>query len=484
MAFDIDVLIVFADKDNEAKKNELGWVSQFKKFLELMLNQVLGEKSKILLKAEYDAITAPKLENVGVLVTVLSKEFTQSGQCLDVVEAFCKNNQKIDRLHNRVFKIFKTPLTTPEQPPRLRELLGYDMFQLDTDSGEIREYTDYFSTDAERQYWMKMVDLAYDIFDTLVYLKNADSKSEVKNLYKRKTIYLAETGHDLSVQRNIIKRELQRHGYIVLPNQTLPGHINELEKVIKRDLDESNLSIHLIGSAYGEIPEGTDRSVVDIQNRISADKAMKAKENREDFMRLIWISPGMTNASEKQKGFIENIKRDVEAQEGSEILQTPLEDFKNIMREELVDAHAGDRKVVLEDSTGRSVYLMHDRVDDKDILPLKEAIEKSGFKVLLPEFEGELLELRQKHIDNLRNFDAAIIYKGKVNEQWVRMKALDLLKAPGFGRKKPIIGKAIVTTPGSVRNIESFKSQNLRVIESDPKLAVESLKSFLQEFNA
>jgi hypothetical protein len=95
-----------------------------------------------------------------------------------------------------------------------------------------------------------------------------------------------------------------------------------------------------------------------------------------------------------------------------------------------------------------------------------------------------LLELRQKHIDNLRNFDAAIIYKGKVNEQWVRMKALDLLKAPGFGRKKPIIGKAIVTTPGSVMNIDSFKSQNLRVIESDPNRAVESLKSFLQEFNA
>ena len=46
MAFDIDVLIVFAEKDNAANKNELGWVSQFKKFLELMLNQVLGEKKQ------------------------------------------------------------------------------------------------------------------------------------------------------------------------------------------------------------------------------------------------------------------------------------------------------------------------------------------------------------------------------------------------------------------------------------------------------
>jgi hypothetical protein len=483
MAFDIDVLIVFADKDNNATKAELGWVSQFKKFLELMLNQVLGEKCKILLKAEHDPITAPTLKNIGALVAVLSKEFIQSGQCLDNVESFCQANQITDKAHTRLFKVFKTPLTNHEQPPRLRDLIGYDMFQLDTESGEIKEYVDYFSLEAERQYWMKMVDLAYDIYDSLLLLKDTTVKSEVKNIFRRKVIYLAETGHDLSVQRNIIKRELQRHGYIVLPNQTLPASVTDLEKVVKRDLVESNLSIHLIGTAYGEIPEGSERSVVDIQNKLAAEKSVSAKEKNEEFTRLIWISPNMSNASEKQKGFIENIKRDVEAQEGAEILQTPLEDFKNIMREELVDT-AHDRKVLLDDNTGRSIYLMHDKVDDSDIAPIKDAIEKSGFKVLLPEFEGELLELRQKHIDNLRNFDAAIIYKGKVNEQWVRMKALDILKAPGFGRKKPIIGKAIITTPGSKMNLDSFKSQNLRVIESDPNRPTESLKSFLQEFNA
>ena len=127
---------------------------------------------------------------------------------------------------------------------------------------------------------------------------------------------------------------------------------------------------------------------------------------------------------------------------------------------------------------------MHDRIDVHDVKPIKEVLEKSGFRVLVPEFEGELLELRKKHIENLKNFDAAIIYKGKVNEQWVRMKALDLLKAPGFGRKKPIIGKAILTAPGSTMNVESFRSQNLQVIESDPNRTAASLKSFLQEFNS
>ncbi len=480
MTFDIDVLILYAENDNQSgNKNEPGWVTQFRKFLGLMLTQVLGEKANIMLKSEHDNMTAPTLSNIGILVNILSKDFIQSGKCLDHLETFYKGLEGGSR--NRVFKVFKAPLTPQEQPPRLRDLIGYDMYQLDPDSGEIREYTDYFSTEAERQYWMKMVDLAYDIFDTLVDLKDDSAKREVKNIYKRKTIYLAETGHDLSVQRNIIKRELQRHGYVVLPNQTLPGSLAELEKIVKKDLAESNLSIHLIGSAYGEIPSGSDRSVVDLQNKLAAEKSVTARENKEDFTRLVWISPNLANASERQKSFIENIKRDVEAQEGTEILQTPLEDFKNIMREELVESE--ERKIT-EDIAGRSVYLMHDRIDVQDVKPIKEVLEKSGFRVLLPEFEGELLDVRKKHIENLKNFDAAIIYKGKVNEQWVRMKALDLLKAPGFGRKKPIIGKAILTAPGSTMNADSFTNQNLRVIENDPRVTTPSLKSLLQEFNS
>jgi hypothetical protein len=480
MKLDVDVLIIYAEKDNETPiKGQTGWVSQFKIFLELMLTQVLGEKPKILLKSDFDTITASKLENVGTLITILSEDFIKSGQCLDNLETFYKNIEATDKKRNRVFKVFKSPLSLSEQPPRVRELIGYEMYQLDLESGEVREYTDYFSSEAERQYWMKMVDLAYDTYDSLAILKDLSSKSDVKNIYKRKTIYLAETGHDLSVQRNIIKRELQRHGYIVLPNQTLPNNVNDFEKMVRSDLEESNLSIHLIGSAYGEIPDGADRSIVDLQNRFAAEKSSKV--GKEQFSRLIWISTDLTNASERQKSFIENIKRDTEAQEGAEILQTPLEDFKNIMREELMDAH--DRKA-LEETGGKSIYLVHDRIDHAEVKPLIDAIKKNGYNVLIPEFEGELLQLRQKHIDNLRNFDAAIIFKGKVNEQWVRMKVLDLLKAPGFGRKKPIKGKAVYTNVGTNVNLEAFKNHNLRVIQSDPRDADQSIKTLLEEFNA
>lgn len=479
MALDIDVIIAFAEKDNESASKGLGWVTQFKKFLELMLFQVLGKKPNIVLKEEFDSMTASTMDNAAVLVAVLSKEFIESGRCLDTVESFYKATSATKA--NQVFKVMKAPLSNAEQPPRLRDLIGYDMYQLDAETGIMKEYADFFSDEAEKQYWMKMVDLAYDIHETLIYLREGETNAAVKNIFKRKTIYLAETGHDLSVQRNIIKRELQRHGYIVLPNHTLPAQFSELQKMVRKDLEECSLSIHLIGSAYGEIPDGADQSIVDIQNQLAADQSATKKSRNEEFSRLIWISPNLKNASDRQKAFIDTIKRDVEAQEGAEILQNPLEDFKNIMREELLESN---ERVVPEESNGKSIYLLHDRVDDQAVKPYREVIEKNGFNVVEPVFEGDLLNVRKSHIDNLRNLDGAIIFKDKVNDQWVRMKVLDLLKAPGFGRKKPILGKAIISSSTTPANMETFKSQNLTLISGDQNKTLESLKSFLSDIKS
>lgn len=477
MAFEIDVLITFADKDNlNSDKVQGGWVNNFKRFLDLMLYQVLGERPKVVLKSEFDTVTASTLDGIGVLVPVLSHDFITSGQCLDTVESFFKKVGD-SSTPNRIFKVLKAPLTHQEQPNRLRDLMPYEMYQLDLESGLMKEYSDFFSPEAEKQYWMKMVDLAYDIHEALLILKDGASKAEVKKLYKRKTIYLAETSHDLSIQRNIIKRELQRYGYIVLPKHSLPQTVTAVEAVVAKDLEDCSYSIHLIGNSYGEIPEGGEKSVVEIQNEFAAKESATKRGRKEDFTRLVWISANLRNISDKQRSFIEALKRDTEAQEGTEILQTPLEDFKNIMREELVEAH--DRKGG-SDVRGKSIYLLHDRVDQNEIRPYKELIEKSGFQVIEPAFTGELLDVRKHHINNLRNLDGAIIFKGKVNDQWVRMKVLDLLKAPGFGRNKPIKAKALFTMDGSM--LDNYKDQNLTLISGKESNSMDVLKSFLNEF--
>ncbi|MEO1050100.1 MAG: hypothetical protein AAFX87_05730 [Bacteroidota bacterium] len=484
MAIDIDVLISFADRDNEKlKEGEIGWVSHFKKFLEFLMVQILGEKPNILLKPDHDSLTGSNLDQVGVLISVLSPEMIQSGSCLDLIEDFYQASQK-GKVINRLFKVLKSPIHIEDQPPRMKPLLGYELYQIDDATGEIKEFVEFFSPEAERNYWMKMVDLAYDIHEALLSLKEKTSEAEVKPLFSRKSIYLAETGHDLIVQRNIIRRELQRHGYNILPNQTLPTNVVDLEQRIEGDLEECSLSIHLIGSAYGEIPEGGSKSVVDIQNQMASNRSKVVNEKiRDQFSRLIWISPNLQNASEKQRTFVENIKRDMSALEGAEILQTPIEDFKNTIREELIEVGI-DKKMgssLQIDNDKPTVYLVHDRIDDSEASQIKHLIEKSGFNACIPAFEGDLLSMRQVHIDNLKKFDIAIIYFGRVNEQWVRMKMLDILKAPGFGRTKPILGQAIVVKEGNILVNKNYRNQDLTIIDGDDNKINDSVKQLLEE---
>jgi len=483
MAFDIDILIVYSENDNQQTSDTgNGWVTDFKRFLEMMLTQVLGDKPNVMLKSEHDTITAANLKKVAILIPLLSESFMSSGECLDIVEDFHKISAGGEA--QRLFKVLKSPLSIEEQPAKLKDLIGYDLYFISPESGEVEDYKDFFGPDAEKNYWMKMVDLAYDIHESLIILKQTSGTKDIKSIYARRTIYLAETGHDLSVQRNIIKRDLQRHGYKVLPDHTLPKEVGNLKKEVAKDLKNCTLSIHLIGSSYGEIPDGADRSVVDLQNQIATERSAEVKD-KSAFSRLIWISPNLQNASEKQLSFIENIKRDLASAEGAEILQTPLEDFKNIVREELIDVGI-DKKLSTSDSSDNgkaSIYILHDKIDEKETKAIKDAVKDAGYKVLTPSFEGELLELRQHHITNLRDLDAAIIYQGKVNDQWVRMKLLDLLKAPGFGRRKPVKGKVIISSKDKSMDLSAYKNHDITVIGGDSKTALESLKSFLKDLN-
>ena len=50
-----------------------------------------------------------------------------------------------------------------------------------------------------------------------------------------------------------------------------------------------------------------------------------------DFSRLIWLPPDLTSEEERQVQFIERLHTDVRIQEGADLLQTSLEDFKSVV---------------------------------------------------------------------------------------------------------------------------------------------------------
>ena len=67
MKFEYDILISFSSLDNQQTfSGEDGWVSEFKKSLEMRLSQLLGIKPKIILanSKEVEGIENQNIENI------------------------------------------------------------------------------------------------------------------------------------------------------------------------------------------------------------------------------------------------------------------------------------------------------------------------------------------------------------------------------------------------------------------------------------
>ncbi|UXP32003.1 hypothetical protein N6H18_16790 [Reichenbachiella agarivorans] len=458
MKFEHDILLAYHTLDDQPISGDgKGWVTNFYKFLSTLVEQVSGVKPKIKMVNESDS-HLDLYSNSALLISIFSKNFLNNPILINGVNLFASTAKESGSLQlgglSRLLKVIKFPIDIDEYLPDYSDILSYDFYQIDPLTGEPQEFRRFFGNEAERSYWMKMVDMAYDIHQIQRKLEEVSTQKSIpKEIDKEKTIYLANSGVDMIIQRDIVKRELIRHGYRVLPDQSLPKEIHSLESVVKKDLESCCLSIHLIGEDYGYAPRGSELSVVDIQNKIASKHTFELNEKNkkgitsDKFSRLIWLSPDLKNISERQKIFIEDLKSDAAALDEAEVLQIPLQELKSIIREELVTGGRFKSKENKHDHSlpdeGNIIYLICDQLDLESSKPISEYLKQKGYNVVTSLFEGQLMDLRYLHQENLRRCDASLIYFGKSSEDWIRTKLQDLLKAPGFGRIKPMKASAI-----------------------------------------
>jgi hypothetical protein len=484
MVPEYDVFISYANSDDvPLSESQKGWVSNFRKFLDTMLDQLLGLDVKFATSLDHPE----EAERARIFISVISSNSILAPNCSKELDSFLKSSYthtvKKD-VNSRIFKIVKTPVSLDKQHEAIRDILSYDFFQVDPETGRAYEFTDFFNPEAEKNYWVKLVDLAYDVFKILSEMRS--SKSYVNPFSQKESVYLAETTHDLISERDIIKRELQRHGYRVLPDHNLPHESGILEATIKKYLQQCKLTIHMIGSSYGEYLPGTEMSMIEMENRISAEyfnKVMadnKSQRDTKEFSRLIWFPVNLKINSEIQKAFIENLRRE---SIGAEVLQIPLEDLKSVMRVKLASREgeyiSGSDPSNTKDESKPQIYIICDQSDMDATQPIAAYLSKKGFEILYSSFEGDLIELRQLHQESLRNCDASLIYCGKATPEWVKAKLQDLMKAPGFGRTKPMLAKAIFTDSPELSGRVEVQNEDAIFISGNGGFSPEQLEPFL-----
>ncbi len=477
------VALVYSLKDDQPIGGATkGWVSNFHRFFATLLYQITREKADIQLVNEVN-FNSVDLSNYNAILAIVTENLTENKDIVNELNNLGKELKAKGKLITdgmpRFFKILKEPYDSDELLNEYKDLLTYDFYLVDSLTGNSQEITRFLGEDAERSYWMKLVDIAYDTNHILHFKERERGSISYENIPRENTVYLASTGVDIVIQRDIVKRELIRHGFKVLPDHSLPKEYRALDLMVREDLNRCRLSIHMVGEEYGYKPQGSELSVVDIQNRIASDhthqmvkknKALKGEE-KKPFSRLIWISPDLKNVTERQKTFIEDLKSDAATLEEAEVLQIQLQELKAIIREELVTGGRFNTKqdfkkfnYDMRAEFSKMIYLIADKQDINQVNDLQKYLKQKGYNVVSSSYEGDLVDLRYLHQENLRRCDASLIYFGGATEDWIKTKLQDLLKAPGFGRQKPIEVKAVYFEGEKEVDLALYEKNNTLVL--------------------
>jgi hypothetical protein len=289
----------------------------------------------------------------------------------------------------RVFKVIKTPFGGEESlPPVVGKVLGYEFYEFDEDKTP-RELDPQFGDKSRQDFLRKVNKLAWDIKQLLDQLVSPEPDVDAT----KPIVYLAECSRDRRESREVLEGELTRHGYPVLPDRQLPG--DEAEYLAELDglLAKCRLSVHLVGTGYGMVPDGSgQKSVVVLQNELAARRCKGG-----GFQRVIWLPAGTSSQQAAQQGFIDSLHNDVEAQFGADLITGDIEDVKSAIHASLkkIERQATPVPAAASDGEERRqlVYIVCDERDRKGTLPLLKFLKEHGLDVKLPVFAGRHLKM-------------------------------------------------------------------------------------------
>ena len=527
MEYEYDLFISYAHIDDLSPfGEEKGWIDLLHERLSVLLAQALGYEPRIWRDGhrlqgndELSGAIGAGVTRSLLLVPIISPRYVQSDWCNREMEAFHAAQVSAPApgspvFRSRVFKVVKTPL--PEhlrecEPAHIRNLIGYQFYGEDESSGVLTEFS---PAPTDKQYWRALGRLVSDIKQTLIELKHTPpahpsptagalaaptptpaqtvrttpaeslSTAPLNSAAPSKFVYLAETTGDLAREREEVRDELRQRGYGVLPEQRLPlDERRQIEEVVRADLARCGLSIHMVGPRYGSTPEDDPASVVQIQERLAAERGAADAS----FQRLLWTPPGLgTPALEvtdaRQKSFVETLQAGLTA--GAELLQTTVEDLKTRAVEKLTAAAKAQAAAATAAAAGsrrtklKQVYLICENRDREFIRPIKQYLFKERFEVITwLEGDAGAERLTEYHRKNLRECDAALIYFGSGDEPWVRKNLEDLEKAYGYGREDDWTASAVFVgqppneqkedflthmVPYVIHNLSGFNPEDLR----------------------
>jgi hypothetical protein len=535
MNFDGDAFISYAHLDNlELVEGKKGWVANFHRALEIRVAQLLGKSPHIWRDPKlsgndlFAETLLERLKRVAVLVSIVTPRYLKSEWTLREFTEFLKAAEVQGGLKvrdkARVFKVLKQPVPLDRTPAELRAILGYEFFATDPETGKVHELDEVFGPEAQRDFWLRLDDLAHDLVALLEALEedetlapfvpdqmqqaasagkraeapptapavppgpsNGGTSQSAKSAqsvpgnvapverFAKATIYLAETTSDVREQRESLRRDLQQQGYRVLPERPIPHEHSEAIALIREDLAQARMAVHLLGRHYGVVPEGATHSIAELQYELASERAAAGR-----FSRLLWIPQGLQVDDARQKALLDTVRVDPRIGSEADMLETAFEDLRTAVIDWLA-RDAAPPAVAQAPGSAPQVYFIADQRDAERLAPWSDALFGEHLEIIHPIFEGDEGEIREFHEETLSTCDGCVIFYGAGNELWLRRKLREIQKSPGYGRTKPLPLICIAQIGPHTPEKDRFRTHEALVVPQWNGVDIATLRPFITQ---
>jgi len=496
MAFEKQVFISYAHIDNEPlSEKQLGWITRFHVSLSAMLSMRIGRKAEIWRDSKLTGndIFADEIlqqfPKTALLISVVTPRYVESEWCTREAWEFCKSAEVTGGIvvdnKSRVLKVIKIPGGDENPLPEPMKLaLGYPFYVFDDQQTPL-ELDPAYGEEFTQKYNLKMAKLAFDIAQLIKKMESGPVAGTVtqKSPAKAKpSVYLADSSIDRREDREAINSDLRLHGYPILAEVQLPmdeeTFLAELDKILGR----SKLSVHIVGTKYGVVPDGpSEKSLVVLENELAIQHSKKS-----GLKRIIWIPSGTRSDSTRQQQFIDSLLKDAEAQFGADLITGDLEDLKAAIHaalKKIETAEVPPPPKAPAEETGENtklVYLLCDERDRKATIPLRKFLKQQGFESKIPVFEGDAATVRQSNQDLLSSCDAVLIFYGAGDESWKGSVDSELRKASGYrATKKPPTTFTYLAEPATEDKKELIELEEPRLIDGLSGFSEAALAEFV-----
>ena len=388
---------------NKLSESDLNWIEQLSFMFLSSFNKILNRNVQI----DNNIKTEGKINysDYQIIIQLFIKENVEIDDCLQNIV-----NEKL----NLVQIITNPKFSFDDTLNALDKTKSYELFY---ESNSTKDLFDF--NNVKNETWFKLVDITYEINKSYL----------VKNNIDKKAIFIAETSADQKNMRDGLIREFKHLGFKVLPEDKLSDDLVKFSEQVHELMEQSILSIHVIGNNYAPLLKNIDVSKIEIQNDIFNEVV----NNKENFKRYVWLPPNIKPKSEKQKKYIESFKRNIELLEKTEIIQTPIEILKNIVIKDIDDKTEQKRESKIEKEN--LAYIISDQNHEERVSELINVLKRKNIDSISLDKKSNTIELIKTHKKNLIKSDIVIIIYSSENEQWLNSKITDIIKAPGFGKK-------------------------------------------------